>query len=223
MIFSSIPKISKHHRKIVWEVLARLLKYDLYLKPEKLRFRKAGNGIFRNDHHSWRSTHGPWKVNASKKLATTKMLKDIRGFIGFSNFYRRFIKTQCYSTSSTWPHKERCPLALGQGAASCIRHSKEAFCKETILKVYNEKLLLELKSMHLVLRQEASSHRNMRMVLATPCVSFWIYEQRKNANYEIYDRENAWLSTRLRRLASLLEGIEFEAISRSESWRKNEI
>ena len=25
----------KHHRKIVWEVLSQLLKYDLYLKLEK--------------------------------------------------------------------------------------------------------------------------------------------------------------------------------------------
>jgi len=73
-------------------VLAQLLKYDLYLKPEKCDFEKQEMEYLGMIITPGKVCMDPGKVNVVRNWPTPKMLKDIRGFIGFSNFYRRFIK-----------------------------------------------------------------------------------------------------------------------------------
>src|SRR6201747_2406147 len=79
------------HRKIVREVLQRLQDNDLYLKPEKCSFEKeeveflgliVKNGCVSMD---------PVKVQGVKDWPTPTCVKDIQRFMGFANFYRRFI------------------------------------------------------------------------------------------------------------------------------------
>ncbi len=76
----------KHHRKIVREVLAQLLKYDLYLKPEKCDFEKQEMEYLGMIITPGEVCMDPGKVNAVRNWPTPKTLKDVRGFIGFSNF-----------------------------------------------------------------------------------------------------------------------------------------
>ena len=83
----------EEHRRIVREVLQRLKEYDLYLRPEKCEFEKEeieylgmiiGNGQVKMD---------PAKVAAVKDWPTPTNLREVRGFLGFANFYCRFIKS----------------------------------------------------------------------------------------------------------------------------------
>jgi len=82
----------KYHCKIGVRSVAQLLKYDLYLKPEKFDFEKQEMEYLGMtsllEKYAWTLERSMWLRN----WPTPKMLKDIRGFIGFSNFYRRFIK-----------------------------------------------------------------------------------------------------------------------------------
>jgi hypothetical protein len=73
------------------EVLRRLTKYDLYLKPEKCSFDQTSieylgiiidNGNVRMD---------PAKVQGITKWPHPTKVKEIQSFLGFCNFYRRFI------------------------------------------------------------------------------------------------------------------------------------
>ena len=82
----------EEHNKIVEEILKRLKKNDLYVKPEKYmqKVRKIGflgvvigpNGIEIKKE----------KVDGVLSWLEPKNIKDIRKFLGLVNYYRRFIK-----------------------------------------------------------------------------------------------------------------------------------
>jgi len=80
------------HNKIVKEILRRLEENDLYIKPEKCiwKVRKIGflgvviepNGVKMEEE----------KVDGVLSWPEPKNVKDIRKFLGLTNYYRRFIK-----------------------------------------------------------------------------------------------------------------------------------
>jgi hypothetical protein len=81
------------HRLHVRQVLNRLRKYELHVKPEKsifhtntiefLGFIVSPSGIAMD----------PAKTDAISRWPVPKTLKDVQSFLGFANFYRRFIST----------------------------------------------------------------------------------------------------------------------------------
>lgn len=91
-IFIYAGKTMEEHNTIVWKVLKRLSDNDLYLKLEKCEFGQKeisylgviiSEGQFRMD---------PIKVKGIQEWPTPQKVKDIQAFLGFGNFYRRFIK-----------------------------------------------------------------------------------------------------------------------------------
>ena len=79
------------HREHVRQVLEQLQKHDLHLKPEKCEFFRTevkylgliiGREGIKMD---------PEKVKAVREWETPGKLFDVRSFLGFANFYRRFI------------------------------------------------------------------------------------------------------------------------------------
>ena len=82
----------EEHRKIVWRVLAILQKNRLYLKPEKCDFEQEvieylGLIISQN-----KIEVNPIKIAGIKEWPISKNLKETQSFLGFYNFYWRFIK-----------------------------------------------------------------------------------------------------------------------------------
>jgi hypothetical protein len=80
------------HRKIVHEVLHHLQTYDLYLRSEKCEFEQP-----KVDYLGLVISHGrvsmdPVKIEAVVNWPIPESLKEVQSFIGFANFYRRFIK-----------------------------------------------------------------------------------------------------------------------------------
>ncbi len=81
-----------HHRQLVHQVLEKLEEHDLFLKPEKCTFEVPeieylglviGGGRVRMDRVKVQGVEG-WK--------RPKNLTELRGWMGFINFYQRFIK-----------------------------------------------------------------------------------------------------------------------------------
>jgi len=89
------------HELHINHILDKLVKFDLFLKPEKCRFHQheveylgvlIGNGSVKMD---------PIKVQGISEWPTLLTVKDVRSFLGFCNFYRVFIKNfsdiaRCY-------------------------------------------------------------------------------------------------------------------------------
>jgi len=85
-------EIKEGHDEIVEEILRRLEKNDLYVKPEKCiwKVRKIGflgviigpNGIEMEKE----------KVEGVLSWPEPKNVKNVRKFLGLANYYRRFIK-----------------------------------------------------------------------------------------------------------------------------------
>jgi hypothetical protein len=129
------------HRKIVWEVLRRLQDHDLYLKPEKCEFEKQEIEYLGMIIHPGEVCMDPGKVSAVQDWPTPTTLRNVRAFIGFSNFYRRFIKD--FSSIVRPLHdltKKDVPWQWHTEQQQVFDTLKEKSCQEPILKVYDPNL-----------------------------------------------------------------------------------
>jgi hypothetical protein len=88
LIFS---KTREEHIKVTKKVLARLRKHDLYLKLEKCDFNKKETeflGIIITDGQI---KMDPIKLKGVADWPAPAKLKEVQAFMGFANFYQRFI------------------------------------------------------------------------------------------------------------------------------------
>jgi hypothetical protein len=89
LVFTNKGK--EHHCEVVREVLQRLQDHDLFLKPEKCSFKQEKVEFLGMIIEKGKVSMDPVKVEGVKKWPTPTCVKDIQAFMGFANFYRRFI------------------------------------------------------------------------------------------------------------------------------------
>ena len=82
----------EEHRKITHDVLNRLRNHDLYLRPEKCVFEQQEIEYLGLVIKEGQISMDPAKVEAVRNWPVPHNLQAVRGFLGFANFYRRFIK-----------------------------------------------------------------------------------------------------------------------------------
>ncbi len=73
-------------------VLERLRKHKLYLKAEKCEFERGTDRVPRTDHIAQQGRDGSGQGSSGSGMATTPEKKEVQSFLGFANFYRRFIE-----------------------------------------------------------------------------------------------------------------------------------
>ena len=79
------------HKKHVREVLRRLRKHGLYMKPEKCEFHMDTTEYLGYCLSPAGLTMAQSKVDIIRDWPEPRKVKDIQSFLGFANFYRRFI------------------------------------------------------------------------------------------------------------------------------------
>jgi len=82
----------ERHDEIVEEILKRLEKNDLYIKPEKCVWKVRKIGFLGVVIGPNRIEMEKEKVDGVLSWPEPKNVKDIRKFLGLANYYRRFIK-----------------------------------------------------------------------------------------------------------------------------------
>ena len=85
-------EIEKEYNKIIEEVLRKLEKNDLYVKPEKYMQKVRKIGFLRVIIGPNRIEIEKEKVDRVLSWPEPKNVKDIRKFLDLTNYYRRFIK-----------------------------------------------------------------------------------------------------------------------------------
>ena len=80
------------HERIVRQVLQVLQDNDLYLKPSKCVFHATKVEYLGVIISEGKVAMDPTKVKGVQEWKTPRNLKDVRSFIGFLNFYRRYVR-----------------------------------------------------------------------------------------------------------------------------------
>src|SRR5258705_4690170 len=99
-----------NHRRITWEILQTLHSYKLFLQPEKCKFECREVDylglVISKDH----VVMDPVKVQGVTDWPQPTKVKDVQSFIGFVNFYQRFIQNfseiACPLHMLTWKLKD---------------------------------------------------------------------------------------------------------------------
>jgi hypothetical protein len=125
------------HRQDVREVLMRLEAHDLYLRLEKCDFEQTkveylgmiiSQGAVRMD---------PAKVKAMANWPTPCNLRDVRSFVGFANFYWRFIKDFSKIVRPLHDLTEKdAPFTWGVAQKQAFNTLKEAFTSKLVLALW---------------------------------------------------------------------------------------
>ena len=82
----------KEHRSMVWDILLTLRHHKLFLKPEKCMFEKSSVNYLGLVISRGCMSMDPVKVCGVFDWPLPKKVKDVQLFLGFMNFYCRFIR-----------------------------------------------------------------------------------------------------------------------------------
>ena len=122
------------HHKQVKEVLRRLRKHGLYAKPEKCEFDRESVEYLGYILSPAGLTMAGDKIQVIRDWPEPRKVKDVQSFLGFANFYRRFI----YNFSDivvplTRLTRKNVPFVFGEKQRAAFNLLKDAFSSAPIL------------------------------------------------------------------------------------------
>ena len=204
------------HRTIVKDVLKRLQDNDLYLRPEKCEFEKTeveylglliSEGMVRMD---------PVKVTAVKDWSTPKSVRDVRGFLGFANFYRRFIRNFArIARPLNDLTRKNVRFEWGTHQQAAFEELRLAFVSAPILSLWDAEKPTRIEV-------DASGYATGGVLMQLQEDGAWHPVAYRSAsmqpaerNYQIYDREMLAIIEALKDWRHFLEGLcgEFQIVS----------
>jgi hypothetical protein len=213
------------HRNTTHEVLQRLLTHDLYLRPEKCEFDREEVEYLGLIIKEGQVTMDPVKVKAIADWPTPRNLHELQGFLGFANFYRRFIKDFAkIARPLNDLTKKDVQWTWNRSQHRAFQTLKETFLQKPILVVWepNRPTRLEIDALGYatggVLLQKLDDDRWHPVAFRSQSM---IDAER---NYEIYDKEMLAIIRTLEDWRHYLEGLPqpFDIISNHlnlEYWR----
>ena len=204
LIFSKDPQT---HSKRTLRVLQRLRDHDLFLKPEKCFFDVAEVEFLGLIIRPGIVAMDPTKLQGIQEWPTPTTVKGVRSFLGFGNFYRRFISH--YSDLARPLHdltKKDVPWTWSSEQQTAFDELKSKFIESPVLLLPDKTKPFTIESdtskfaTGAVLRQ-ADANGDMH-----PCAYLSKSFDSAQRNYEIYDRELLGIVRSLEEWRHYLEG-----------------
>jgi transposase InsO family protein len=180
----------EEHQDHIRQVLHRLSEAGLHLKPEKCEFHQRevkylgliiGVDGIRMD---------PDKVEAVKAWPTPEKLKDVRAFLGFANFYRRFIRSysQVVRPLTRLTQKD-VPFQWTKTEQEAFDNLKTCFTTAPVLRRFDH-------DRDVIVETDASDYVSAGILsqydddgILHPVAYFSKKHSPAECNYEIYDKE----------------------------------
>ena len=198
----------REHRKITQEVLKRLRDNDLFAKPEKCFFEKSSIEYLGMIISKGHIEMDPKKVSGVTEWPRPTKVKQVQAFLGFANFYRRFIKDFAkHAKPLTSLTKKDQPWVWGEEQEQAFNSLKDAFTSAPILRIPDDVNPFRLETdasdfaTGAVLSQQDPTDKLWHPV-AYYSKSLNIHER----NYEIYDKEMLAIIRALEEYRHHLEG-----------------
>ena len=213
LIYSSTHE---EHRDTTHEVLQRLQTHDLYLRPEKCEFDRDEIEYLGLIIKQGEVSMDPVKVKAVTDWPTPRNLRELRGFLGFANFYRRFIKDFAkLARPLNNLTKKDTPWTWNGSQRQAFQALKDTFSRKPILAVWEPGRPTRLEV-------DASGYATGGVLLQKLEDDLWhpiafrsqsMVEAERN--YEIYDKEMLAIIRALEDWRHYLEGLPrtFDIIS----------
>jgi transposase InsO family protein len=209
MIFTKTDSEEEHDRLIL-KVLQRLAENDLFVKPEKCTFKAkevdflgmvvSAKGISMNEG----------KVHAIRNWPVPKKVRDVRAFLGFGNFYRRFIQDFAKITRPLNDlTKKDHPWIWGDPQQDAFDKLKEAFTTAPILAYPDNdcKFRVECDASNFATGAVLSMEKDG---LWHPCAFSSHSLNAQERNYQIADKEMLAIIRALEQWRHYLEGAKFQ-------------
>lgn len=132
LIFSKSLHEHHHHVRLV---LHRLLRNHLYVKPEKCEFHVTEVSFLGFIIKQGQIQMDPRKTKAVREWQVPKSVKEVQQFLGFANFYRRFIRnfSSVAAPMSALTKKSGKPFSWSSEADRAFQNLKERFSSAPIL------------------------------------------------------------------------------------------
>jgi hypothetical protein len=180
----------EEHKRHVRLVLKRLQEAGLYVKPQKCQFH-ATKVSFLGFMISSEGIHmDPAKVEAVLGWERPKSPHDIQIFLGFANFYRRFIKGYSKITAPlTNLTRKEVKFKWSHEAEESFLSLKQAFCTAPILRHFDhaKPAIIEVDASDFAYGGVLSQYDDDGVL--HPCAFVSKKFSAAELNYEIYDKE----------------------------------
>ena len=198
----------KEHRKIVREVLKRLRENDLYAKAEKCFFEQSSIDYLGMIISKGQINMDKKKVAGVLEWPVPKKVKDIQAFLGFANFYRRFIQDFAKITRPLVDlTKKDQPWVWEPAQQTAFEALKEAFTTAPILRIPDDVNPFRLSTDASDFATDAVlSQLDPGDTLWHPVAFFSKSLNVHERNYEIYDKELLAIIRALEEYRHYLEG-----------------
>lgn len=207
LIFSKTPQ---EHEQHVRQVLQRLLENKLYVKAEKCDFHTSKVSFLGFVVESGQVKADTEKVKAVADWPIPSSRKQLQRFLGFANFYRRFIKNfsrvVAPLTKLTSPSKQFCWTPEAQSAFTTL---KDLFTSAPVLRQPDpsRQFVVEVDASETgvgaVLSQRFDPHNRLY-----PCAFFSRRLTSAEKNYDVGNRELLAVKLALEEWRHWLEGAE---------------
>lgn len=200
----------EEHKSHVRQVLQRLLENKLFVKAEKCEFHVRSVSFLGYIIEDGRVKADPSKISAVAEWPTPTTRKQLQRFLGFANFYRRFIKdysklaaplTKLTSTSI--------PFVWTPDAARALEDLKQRFVSAPILLQPDptRQFIVEVDASEIgvgaVLSQRSIEDQKLH-----PCAFFSRRLSPAERNYDVGNRELLGVKLALEEWRHWLEGAE---------------
>lgn len=197
----------EQHREITKRVLEILRKNRLFLKPEKCEFEKSSVEYLGLIISHNRIAMDPVKLQGVSEWPAPKNVKEVRGFLGFTGFYRRFIRfyADLARPLNDLLRKDR-PFVWGSEQANAFMKMKSTILSAPVLVFpdFDKPKMLEADSSKFASGGVLSQLMDDGKWHPIAFLSKGYTEAERN--YDIYDRELLAIIRCLKAWRHLLEG-----------------
>ncbi|KAH7562953.1 reverse transcriptase [Bipolaris maydis] len=188
LVYSSGTR--EEHVEHVKKVLRKLKEYKLYLQPGKCEFHTQETEFLGFIISTEGVKMNPKKIQTVQEWPKPKTVKDVQSFLGFANYYRKFIKDYSkITTPLTEITKKEIGFKWEQEHQEAFERIKQIFLEAPVLEMYNPQRPTRVET-------DASDYA-LGAVLSQQCTDKkWrpvFYHSRKfsgaELNYDVHDKE----------------------------------